>query len=193
MELYGHAPHSGAEGYSLRQSPDEGQKMMEDAALLATVALGARVVDSVMGDLTGEGRADALLVIDPATTSAETPRRLEVVLMERDAKGQLRKVASNARLISCEPSGAAPDFIRTDPGSFTIVDPGSPNGAGAEYRFVYDRSGAAWMAEKVSRTVIDGKTSGPRKRDLTLREFGRVNFVDFDPEKLFLVADKSSR
>ncbi|MGU3479322.1 hypothetical protein [Methylobacterium sp. D48H] len=137
-----------------------------------------------MGGLTGEGRADALLVIDPATTSAETPRRLEVVLMERDAKGQLRKVASNARLISYEPSGATPDFIRTDPGSFTIVDPGSPDGAGAEYRFIYDRSGAGWMTEKVSRFVIDRKTGSVQKQELASHVFGRINFVDFDPQKL---------
>lgn len=157
---------------------------MLDAALLTTVALGAQVVDSVMGDLTGEGRADVLLVIDPATTSAETPHRLEAVLMERDAKGQLRKVASNARLITYKPSGSTPEFIRTDPGSFTIVDPGGPDGAGAEYRFVYDRSGAAWIAEKVSRSVIDRKTGSVQKQELTSHVFGRINFVDFDPEKL---------
>ena len=167
---------------------------MWDAALLTIVALGARVVDSVMGNLTGEGRADALLVIDPATTtSAEKPRRLEVVLMERDAKGELRKVASNRRLISCELSDATPNFIRTDPGSFTIVDPGSPGPAGAEYRFVYDRSGAAWMAEKVSRSVIDSKSGSVQTQELTSCDLDRIQFGQFDPEKLPLEPHNCTR
>lgn len=160
--------------------------MMEDAALLTTVALGARVVDSTMGDLTGEGRDDALLVIDPATTSAETPRRLEVVLMQRDAAGQLHKVASNARLISYAPPDATADYIRSDPASFTIVDPDMPGTPGAEYRFVYDRSSGEWIAETVSRSVVDSKTGNVLKQELTSRDFGLIEFGQFDPGKLSL-------
>lgn len=147
----------------------------QGSSLLAAVALGAQVVDSIMGDLTGEGRDDALLVIALSpTASAETRPTLEVAMMQRDAGGRLRKVASNTRLLTCGPDSASSTYIRAERGAFTIVDPGGPGSTGAEYRFIYDGQRREWLADSVQR----------QGEILTATAFGRIDFARFDPQNL---------
>ncbi|MGU3420788.1 hypothetical protein [Methylobacterium sp. D54C] len=156
-----------------------------DAASLAAAAVGARVVDSIMGDLTGEGRDDALLVIEvPPPAYAGACRALEVALMQRDATGRLRKVATNARLLTCGPYGAVSGYLRAEPGAFTVFDQGRDGGTVAEYRFVYDKRSREWFAASLVRCVADAGTGRTDRQELTVGDFGRVSFERFDPVRL---------
>lgn len=150
-----------------------------DAATLVAVAIGVRVVDSILGDLTGEGRDIALLVIEvPPKAHIGPPHTLEVALMQRDATGRLRRVATNSRLITGRSCAATPGYLQAEPGVFTVVDPG------AEYRFFYDMQGQEWVAGSVVRCVADAGTGRIDRQELTPGDFGRITFERFDPVRL---------
>lgn len=156
-----------------------------DAASLAAAAVGARVVDSIMGDLTGEGWDDALLVIAVASAAhSGAHQTLEIALIRRDATGRLRKVATNARLLTCGPYGAVSGYLRAEPSAFTVVDQGSDGGTVAEYRFVYDKRSREWFAASLVRCVADAVTGRTDRQELTVGDFGRVSFERFDPVRL---------
>lgn len=153
-------------------------------AALAAAALGAKVVDSIMGDLTGEGRDDALLVVDRARGGMASARHpLEVVLMRREADGRPRRTAANARLLSCGPCATTGGWLRAQAGSFTVVDAGAGE-MRAEYRFDYDRHARVWRITHVSRRIVDPHTGHERQQELSVRDAGGASFARFDPARL---------
>jgi hypothetical protein len=153
---------------------------------------GARILESQKGDLNSDGRPDVLLVLDPpGPTDAklgEGPFR-DVVLLVRDASGQLQKVASNAHIVPCEQCGGVSGdpfgFSKVAPGSFTIV-----NGGGGrehwsdEYTFTYAADRKDWFASQVVRKVEDSETGKQKSVRLGAKELGQVSFKDFDPSHL---------
>ena len=153
---------------------------------------GARILESQKGDLNGDGRPDALLVLDPPAPAdaklGEGPAR-EVVVLVRDASGQLQKVASNARLVPCEQCGGSSGdpfgYSKVAPGSFTIV-----NGGGGrehwsdEYTFTYSAEKRDWFVTQVARKVEDSVTGRQKAIQLSAKDLGSVSFQAFDPSKL---------
>lgn len=153
---------------------------------------GSRILESQKGDLNDDGRPDALLILDPPAPAdaklGEGPAR-DVVLLIRDASGQLRKVASNAHIVPCEACGGTSGdpfgYSKVAKGSFTIV-----NGGGGrehwsdEYTFTYSVDKKDWFVSLVTRQVTDNVTGKQKSLQLTPKELGQVSFETFDPSHL---------
>lgn len=153
---------------------------------------GARVMDSVTGDLNGDGRPDALLVLEPPAGGTEklgegAPRT--VLILIRGDDGQLREASSNQKVVPCATcGGVAGDpygFVRAEPGQFTVR-----NGGGSrehwsdEFTFKYSADKKDWLLDKAIRSVTDQETDAHKQIDLSPKDFGQIAFKDFDPEKL---------
>lgn len=168
---------------------DKGNKM-DDLKAFATG--GSKILDAQTGDLTGAGRNDALLVLDPPGSSnqklGEGPSR-NVVLLVRDANGQLQKFAHNDRIVPCASCGGiAGDpfgYVRLEPGQFTIVNGGGGREHWAdEFTFKYVPEQKDWLIARVVRRVEDRETGEKKVIDLTGSTLGTVKFQDFDPSHL---------
>jgi len=163
---------------------------MDDLESFATG--GARILDSKLGDIVGDGRGGAVLVIDPASTGQARlgegePR--EVAILTRDDAGHLQKVASNRHVIRCGTCGGiAGDpygYMRVSAGQFTIVSGGGSRERWSdEYTFTYDSDKKDWFVSTVLRKVVDTETDQEKHLTLTTREIGVVAFRDFDPAHL---------
>lgn len=163
---------------------------MDDLTSFATG--GAKVLESIKGDLTGERSADVLLVLDPPLTGKETLGQgawRDVVLLTRDANGTLHKAASNPRLVPCaQCGGMAGDpyaYSRISKGQFTIViGGGSRERWTDEYNFTYVGAKKDWFVSTVVRRVADSITGKQKHIELATRELGTVTFAAFDPGQL---------
>lgn len=156
------------------------------------VPAGATLVDSVVGDLTGRGRSDALIVFAPESPEqdrlGEGPART-VVLLTRDQRGRLQRAAENARLIPCERcGGVAGDpygYARIDAGTVTVaVSGGSRERWFSDYVFRYAAEHEDWLLDRVIRGVTDTQTGIRKQVELTAADFGEMRFSQFDPGNL---------
>lgn len=164
--------------------------------LSSFVVSGARILESVAGDLTGEGDAGVLLVIDAPLTGAE---RLgegywrEIALLLWDDAGQLYRASTNTRLVpSALCGGLAGDpyaYSTVAKGKFTIVVSGGSREIWTdEFTFAYVSDKKDWFVCRVTRRVVDTDTDQTRRLDLRTGEMGSVAFADFDPRHLPEVA-----
>lgn len=165
---------------------DKGTKM-DDLKSFATG--GARILESTKGDLKGDGRQGAVLILDPpGGTDAklgEGPSR-DVVLVVPDASGHLQKAASNARIVPCATcGGVAGDpygYTKVGKGQFTIVNGGGSRERWSdEYTFTWSAVKKDWLASHVLRKVADGESGKEKQVDLSAKQLGDVTFGDFDP------------
>ena len=163
---------------------------MDDLKAFATG--GVKLLDSKTGDLNGDGKLDALLVIDPPTSGneklGEGPART-VLLLVRDATGTLQKTAQNDKIVPCAQCGG----IAGDPYSYTqladngftiVTEGGSRQHWSNEYTFAYSAEQKDWLLREVKREVVDQDTGKQKKLDLTPQQFGVIKFKDFDPSTL---------
>jgi len=163
---------------------------MDDLTAFATG--GAKVLESVKGDLTGEGRSDVLLVLDPPPTGKENLSQgaaRHIVLLVRDEAGQLHQASANIRIVPCSTCGGVTGdpyaYSRISKGKFTIViGGGSRERWTDEYTFTYVGAKKDWFVSSVTRKVVDTETDKEKHVDLTAQELGTVSFADFDPGKL---------
>ena len=158
----------------------------------AFVPAGATLVDSVVGDLTGRGRSDVLIVFAPSSSEqdrlGEGPGRT-VVLLTRDQGGGLQRAAENARLVPCARcGGVAGDpygYARIDAGTVTVaVSGGSRERWFSDYVFRYAAEHGDWLLDHVTRGVTDTQTGIRKQAELTAADFGEVTFSQFDPGNL---------
>lgn len=151
-----------------------------------------RLLDAKAGDIDGDGKPDALLVLDPPTNGSgklgEGPSRT-VLLLTRNASGQLEKAAQNDKLVPCAQCGG----IAGDPYSYTqvgksqftvVTEGGSRQHWSNEYTFAYAQAQNGWLLHEVKREVTDQETGKHKVLDLTPKDFGTVRFQDFDPTTL---------
>lgn len=160
---------------------------------LTSFATGdTRILESVKGDLTGEGRPGILLVLDPPLTGKEKlgegPNR-EIALLARDDAGQLHKVTSNARIVPCSQcGGVAGDpyaYSRIGKGEFTIViGGGSRERWTDEFTFTYVGAKKDWFVSTVIRKVVDTEGDKEKHVTLTAKDLGETPFSAFDPSHL---------
>lgn len=170
--------------------PKSRNHAMDDLHIFA--AKGDRILASKVGDLNGDGRPDVLLVLDPPGTGneklGEGPAR-SVVILIRDANGQLQKVAQNDKLVPCaQCGGIAGDpfsYMQIVKNGFTVVtEGGSRQHWSNEYTFAYSAHHNDWLLTDVKREVTDQDTGKHKQIDLTVKDFGTVTFVNFDPSAL---------
>lgn len=177
-------------------SNQSGKLMMEQ--LEAFVEGNMKILDSQQGDLRGNGRQGAVLVLDhPATANEKLgegePRT--VLLIARDGAGELKKVGKNDRLIPCaQCGGMAGDpfgYVQVGEGQFTVlIEGGSRERWSNEYTFKYSAEQQDWLLSKTVRTVTDTETGEEQRVELTGKNFGSIRFEEFDPETLPKVEGK---
>ena len=151
-----------------------------------------RLLDTKIGDINGDGKPDALLVLDPPTDGSEKLGEgslRTVLLLIRQASGQLEKAAQNDKLVPCaQCGGIAGDpysYTQVGKGQFTVVtEGGSREHWSNEYSFAYDTMQGTWLLHEVKREVVDQETGQSKALDLTPKDFGTVRFQDADPATL---------
>ncbi|WP_090449145.1 hypothetical protein [Dyella sp. OK004] len=163
---------------------------MDDLKAFATN--GARIMDSLTGDLNNDGKPDVLLVLDPPADSSQklgegAPRTVLVLIRGED--DQLHEAASNQKVVPCATCGGVSGdpygFVRVEPGQFTVR-----NGGGSrehwsdEFTFKYSADRKDWLLDKATRRVTDQDTEAHKTLELTPKDFGSITFKDFDPAKL---------
>jgi hypothetical protein len=163
---------------------------MDDLKAFATQ--GAKILDLLIGDLTGDGRQGALLVLDPPASGTprlgEGPAR-EIMLLMRDASGRFEKTASSFSVIPAAASGGVAGdpygYTRIDGGGFTIANGGGSRERWSdEYNFRYVAAAGTWRLVRVVRQVEDSESGEHRQLILTPETLGEVAFADFDPASL---------
>ncbi len=159
--------------------------------LEAFLPAGASILSSATGDLNGDGRLDAVIVVDPARAddefSGNGPARI-MMLLTRDTSGALRKAAQNDKVVPCADCGGMfgdPfQFVSVENGVITVVNEG---GAGAywadEFVFKFVPEGD-WQLVKATRVVTQRSTNETNRIDLSQKDFGVISFDTFDPRKL---------
>lgn len=150
---------------------------------------GNKALASKVGDLNGDGKPDALLVLDPPTTGneklGEGPAR-SVLILIRDANGQLQKVGQNDKLVPCaQCGGIAGDpfsYVQITSNGFTVVtEGGSRQHWSNEYTFAYSAQHGDWLLSGLKREVTDQDTGKHKQIDLAPKDFGVITFANFDP------------
>jgi hypothetical protein len=191
------AGHAGAPPAPTTEAASKGGPQTQTEAarmddLNRFVPEGARIVDTVKGDLTGSGSDDTLLVVAPAATDAATPGEgpaRSVILLTRDGSGALTSAAENARMVPCATCGGAVGdpyaFSRIEAGTLTIaVSGGSRERWFDNYVFRYAPGQKDWLLERVVRGASDTMTERQEQIELTGEELGQVTFAAFDPATL---------
>ena len=160
---------------------------MDDLQAFATN--GNKILAAKVGDLNGDGKPDALLVLDPPITGneklGEGPPR-SVLILIRDANGHLQKVAQNNRLVPCaQCGGIAGDpfsYMQIAKNGFTVVtEGGSREHWSHEYTFAYTAEHKDWLLAEIKSEVTDQDTGKHKQADLTRKDFGTITFANFDP------------
>lgn len=160
---------------------------MDDLHIFATN--GNKILASKLGDLNGDGKPDALLVLDPPTAGneklGEGPAR-SVLILIRDANGQLQKAAQNDKLVPCaQCGGIAGDpfsYVQITNNGFTVVtEGGSRQHWSNEYTFAYSAQHRDWLLSSLKREVTDQDTDKHKQIDLAPKDFGVITFANFDP------------
>lgn len=175
------------------QTPDGRDDGASSDGLEAFLPEGSTILSSARGDLNRDGRMDAVLVADPAHTgkefAGEGPSRV-VLLLIRDASGQLRKAKQNGALIPCKKCGGmAGDpfgYVQAKDGVLTtVVEGGSPSVRWSEVcEFDYRPDLQDWILRHVELSVSDKIDDESKQKTLTGAELGEVRFEDFDRTKL---------
>lgn len=156
------------------------------------IPAGSKQLAVQRADLDGDGREDAVLVIDPpaqpdAKLGEGAPRT--VVVLIRDAAGKLQAVKRSERLVPCAKCGGiAGDpfgYVRAYTGGFTVlIEGGSRERWSDEFGFAYSAEQQDWLLEKAVRSVVDTDTGEDKRLDLQRKDFGAIRLEEFDRDKL---------
>lgn len=192
-----HAPDAGAAtaptAASASTSPaTPTQETASTGTIDSFIPAGSKALETIRGDLTGEGRSDALLVVSPPAIGTEKlgegqPRT--VFLLTQQADGAFQKAAENTKIVPCARCGGlAGDpyaFSRIQSGYFTIsISGGSRERWADDFTFRYSADKQAWLLDKVARDLSDTETAQRSTLELTTKDFGTVAFENFDPAML---------
>jgi hypothetical protein len=173
------------------RAPHSVQPLSKDDLKGLTVD-GSKLLDVQIGDLTAQGDAAALVVLEhPASgdpSAREAPPRT-LLLVTRDGQGQLRTLAQNDKIVPCARCGGASgdpySYSHVATGRFTVVtEGGSREHWWNEFHFKYAPEINGWVLHEAVRGVSDTKTGRKKQIDLSAQAFGFIKFNDFDPSSL---------
>lgn len=160
--------------------------------LKGLTADGSNLLDAQIGDLTGQGNAAALVVLErPASndpSAREGPSRT-LLLVARDGQGQLRTLAQNDKIVPCARCGGAAgdpySYSRVAPGRFTVVtEGGSREHWWNEFHFKYAPEINGWVLHEAVRGVSDTITGRKKQINLSSQTLGIIKLDGFDPSSL---------
>jgi hypothetical protein len=159
------------------------------------VAKGMIPIAIETGDLNGDGRKDAILIVSKPTRSdgtfdeASMDDRQTLILI-RNADGTPALAARNDHVTFCHGCGG----VMGDPfaglaikgTSFTIDNYGGSNDRWSEeFTFAYSKRDSTWQLVRVEEITFQATDPNhtTRKHIYTPpKDFGLINFADFDPE-----------
>jgi len=146
------------------------------------------------GDLNADGRKDLILVTsEPVAENApyeEGAGARSVLILLREAGGGLKLAARNNIIVYCRNCGG----VFGDPFAgveirgtrFTINNYGGSNSRWSySYTFDYSRRDGTWQLVRVvdeSFHALDPKNTMKRRTYTPPKNFGLINFADFDPD-----------
>lgn len=169
-------------------SANKDAKMSEARLLIESAA----VLASQSGDLNGDGNQDVVLVLDhPENGEAKLGKavRRSLILLVRDDSGQLSKAGQNDAIVPCAKCGGMTGdpygYVRVESGAFTVlIEGGSRERWFEEYVFGYSVEEKNWLLDKVIHGVTDTITGEAEQTELTRKDFGVIEFDEFDPSML---------
>lgn len=157
------------------------------------VGKGEVAVEVGAGDLNGDGREDALLVVSEVIPEnaeyEEGAGERSVMVLVRGADGKLGLAARNDLVAMCRNCGG----VYGDPFAgvaikgtqFTVSNYGGSNSRWAyDYTFAYSRRDKTWQlvrAEETTFHALDPKRTTKKRVYTPPKDFGLINFADFDP------------
>lgn len=162
-------------------------------ALKEFVLHNTKPIEMRSADLNGDGKMDYVLVLTSTNVEAgqeqnDDSQRITLIIV-RKPEGELSIAARNHHVAFCAGCGG----IMGDPfegvtvrkNSFTITNSGgSRERWSSSFQFNYSSKDNAWQLVRVTETEVD--TLKPRSGKTTIlvppRHYGKIDFVDFDPD-----------
>jgi hypothetical protein len=165
------------------------------AELRAFVAPGTQPIWFSKADLDKDGNDDYLLVLQKERKPGaddyemeEAQRPLLVLLNGED--GKLREAARNERVVLCSNCGGVMGDpfvgIEAGAGSFTVMHYGGSSWRwSTNVKFAYSRKDRAWQLVRVEESSFHASDPDKEKVEVATppRDFGKIDFKDFDPAK----------
>lgn len=155
------------------------------------VGPGKTAIGLESADLNGDGFKDYVLVVEKtnAVNDGNDDKR-SLLVLTADSGGQLKVAKQNDKVVYCRSCGGVfgDPFagLRVSKNSFTVDNYGGSNWRwGDSYKFNYSRIDKTWqlvLVEKDSFMATDPDRH--KTRTFTPKKFGKVDIVDFDPDKI---------
>lgn len=163
------------------------------AELKEFVLHNTKPIELKSADLNGDGKMDYILVLTSTAVEAgqehnDESQRITLIIV-RKPEGELSIAARNHLVAFCASCGGIMgdpfEGVTVKKNSFTITNSGgSRERWSSSFQFNYSRRDNAWQLVRVTETEVD--TLKPRSGKTTIlippRHYGKIDFVDFDPE-----------
>jgi hypothetical protein len=155
-------------------------------------------LDFATGDLDGDGRADAVLILKGPVEIQEKDdmdAHRPLLLLIRQPDGRLKQVRRTDRLVYCRTCGGmmGDPYVDTvvGAGRFTVSHyGGSAWRWGVDYTFAYDRAARDWFLDREERTNFHAGDPDETREASTLT---REQLGDFPIETFNAIADPEER
>lgn len=137
------------------------------------------------GDLNGDGREDAVIVLEPQDEEAPRP----LLILVSDANGKLKLAKRSANAAFCRTCGGmmGDPFagVRVEKNRFTIQHYGGSSWRwSAEFTFGWSKRDQSWQLVRVEKHSFHA--SDPENVEKTIqkppKDFGLIDITEFDPE-----------
>jgi len=163
--------------------------------LRAFVAAHSKAIWYSQADLDRDGKGDYLLVLQrdrkPGTDEYEMQERERPLLvLVRGADGGLHEAARNELVVLCSNCGGTMgdpfQGVEAGPGTFTVTHyGGSAERWSTSVKFNYSRKDKAWQLVRVEVENFNANDpdKGTTKAYAPPKDFGKIDFTAFDPEK----------
>jgi hypothetical protein len=163
------------------------------AELKEFVLHNTKPIEMKSADLNGDGKMDYIMVLTSTNVEAvqeqnDDSQRITLIIV-RKPEGELSVAARNHLVAFCAGCGG----IRGDPfegvevkkNSFTITNAGGSRDRWASsFQFNYSRRDNSWQLVKVTESEFDSLKPNSGKTTILVppKHYGKIDFVDFDPE-----------
>lgn len=175
-------------------APAQNEEIKVPNDVKSFVEKGTIAIALETGDLNGDGTKDFILVLSkPTKENGEFDETGDAVrptlILIRDAGGKLSLAARNDQVSYCKNCGGVMgdpfQGIQIRGTSFTITNAGgSSDRWDVEYTFGFSRRDKNWQLTRVEENNFSAFS--PSKVETTIltppKNFGLINFADFDPE-----------
>lgn len=158
------------------------------------IAAGTRPIVYERGDLNGDGREDAILVLEalkPRDVDGMAQRARPLLILARDARGTLQLRKRSDHVVLCPECGGIMgdplQDVTVERRAFSVSHYGGSGWRWSNlYRFAYSRRDDTWQLVRVEESSFHASDpeSGTETVRLPPRDYGKIDIADFDPETL---------